>query len=285
VKRIGIVVNLRKPGAAETLERLAGFCERKGYEVVCADPVPSSLRERLPAGDLSEAALVLALGGDGTMLRAVRLLGDRQVPIFGVNLGGLGFLTSAGADQLEEALTALEHGFYRVSERMLLECVIRRGRGGAEKAYHALNDLALGWGETTRVVTLQMAVNGEEVTSFVSDGLIVSTPTGSTGHSLSAGGPIVHPECEVIIVNPICPHTLSNRPLVLPADREIEVCVQETAKELLFSADGQEHCRLAEGDRLLIRRSPRRARIIFLEGTRYFALLRQKLHWRGSAVD
>ncbi|HIE10230.1 MAG TPA: NAD(+)/NADH kinase [Kiritimatiellae bacterium] len=166
----------------------------------------------------------------------------------------------------------------------MLRCTIRRAQTGEVSEYHALNDFAMGWGETTRVATLEVAVNGEAVTSYVCDGLIVSTPTGSTGHSLSAGGPIVHPGCNVMIVNPICPHTLSNRPLILSADSVVEVQVGDTPKRLLFSADGQQHERVAEGDCLTVKKSVRTAHIVFLESTRYFALLRHKLHWRGSSV-
>lgn len=284
MKRIGIVANFTKPVAEDAVRKLAEYWTERGATLTSEDDIPGGLERMISSAPIAGADLVFALGGDGTMLRAVRLMGERQAPVVGVNLGGLGFLTTVTLDRLDDALKLVEGGQYGISERIILRGTIRQAQTGGGSEYHALNDFAMGWGETTRVATLEITVNGEAVTSYVCDGLIVSTPTGSTGHSLSAGGPIVHPGCDVMIVNPICPHTLSNRPLVLAADSVVEIQITDTPKKLLFSADGQEHALVAEGDRLTITRSNRTARIVFLEDTRYFSLLRQKLHWRGSSV-
>ncbi len=151
-------------------------------------------------------------------------------------------------------------------------------------AHRALNDVVIGWGESSRVVHLRLRIDGEDVGHYVCDGLIVSTPTGSTGHSLSGGGPIVHPEAPVFVINPICPHTLSHRPMVVPDGSLIEVRIERSSKKQICAIDGQDHCRVLEGDTLLIQRGRRPVRLLHPPGYSYFDLLRRKLHLRGSTV-
>lgn len=286
MKKIGVVANTRKPAARAVLRRLAEKAAALRIKLYTCDAtgglLPGAVR-------VSQAALarqidiLLALGGDGTFLRAVRMLGGCDKPVLGVNLGSLGFLTSVTEEKLERALEVLHRGNFRTSVRSIAECtVIRRGRRVAR--YRALNDIVAGWGVSSRVNTLGLAVDGEAVAAYVCDGLIVSTPTGSTGHSLSAGGPILHPGSPSFVVSIICPHILTNRPLVVSDRSRISVEVLKAQKKLLLSVDGQEECAIAQGDRLEIRRCAKPARLVHLPGYSYFSVLRQKLGWRGSNV-
>ncbi|MCS6771446.1 MAG: NAD(+)/NADH kinase [Kiritimatiellae bacterium] len=286
MKRIGVIANNAKPEAASALERLAGKAASLGLEVValresarllpgCRQANQREFPKRIDA--------LIALGGDGTMLRAARAIGDHDVPILGVNLGALGFLTSVNAAEIERALEHLAQESFDISTRSLLDCAVSRAAGRARR-FTALNDLVLGWGRSSRIITIDADMGGDHIASYRCDGLIVSTPTGSTGHSLSAGGPIVHPDAKVLLLNVICPHTLSARPIVLPDTAQITLIVRSAARPLLLSVDGQEEMSIREGDRITIRRSERNVRFIRLPETSYFGVLRQKLHWRGSSV-
>lgn len=286
MKKIGVVANCTKPETREALERLTRKAGEYGATLFASgeasDVLPSI--QQVSSEDLGEEIdLLVALGGDGTMLRAVRLLGAHDVPLLGVNLGGLGFMTTVPEQDLERAFDHVQRGDYHISKRTRAACTVMRGDEEIGR-FLALNDITLGWGESSRVVTLDVTIDGEEVTSFVCDGLILSTPTGSTGHSLSANGPIVHPDVCAFVLCPICPHTLSNRPVVIPDNGEIVVTITDSPKELLFSSDGQGQLTVHEGDRLVITRSPHPAHLVVLPDYSYFALLRQKLHWRGSSL-
>ena len=284
MKRIGMVVNHAKPSAPAMLQRLSERAGALGLRLVCCDPKSPDLpsMERCLTEDFADAVdVVMALGGDGTMLHAVRLLGGRDIPMIGVNIGSLGFMTSVADADLERAMDALAEGAYTVSVRTTAEAEFFRG-GVSHGMYRAVNDVVVGWGETSRVLSLSLAINGESVGTYVCDGLICSTPTGSTGHSLSAGGPILLPESPVFAINPICPHTLSNRPMVVPDHSEIDITIGPTDKHPLLVVDGQDHHQLRHDDRIRIRRSPTPLRLIHLTGYSYFRLLSRKLHWRAS---
>ncbi len=286
MKRIGIVANCRKEHAAGVLAGIARKAGSLGMALVACDETADYLPgvERVSADAFGKGIdALMALGGDGTMLRAVRLLGGADKPVIGVNLGSLGFMTSVTEEQADRAVDALASGDYAVSQRSMLDCRVTRN-GANLGSYTALNDVVIGWGTSSRVIVLDVSINGEDVTSYVCDGLIVSTPTGSTGHSLSAWGPIMHPESPVLLLNVICPHTLSARPLVLPEDHVIAVRVAQipAGKKLLLSADGQGELPLEQGDVVEVKRHPQRVRFIHLHDYSYFSVLRQKLHWRGS---
>jgi NAD+ kinase len=227
---------------------------------------------------------LIALGGDGTMLHAAHLLRGSDTPVLGVNLGNLGFLTSVTESELERGLDIVARGGYEISIRAMAECAVYRHRKKLG-VYRALNDIVVGWGRSTRIITLGVALDDEQITSYRCDGLIVSTPTGTTAHSLSAGGPILHPVSNVLLINVLCPHTLSARPIVVPDRSVITVTVTETPKTLLLSVDGQNELPVRQGDRLVIRRSPQSIRFIHLPGYSYFAVLRHKLQWRGSSLQ
>ena len=285
MKTIGVLANCRKPEAAEILKRLSSKAAERGLQLVTCNEAGRLLAQSVRVSNRTFAQkidVLLALGGDGTMLKAVRALQGRDIPVLGVNIGSLGFMTSVTQDNLERAIDVLVKGNYTTSTRAIAECrLMRRGKKIGE--YRALNDVAIGWGNSSRVVNLELSIDGESVTSYVCDGMIVSTPTGSTGHSLSAGGPILHPETPVFVINLICPHTLSNRPVVISDRSVVSVRVVETAKKLLLSVDGQEEQSIVAGDQLEIRRSVKGVRFIHLPGYSYFSVLRQKLHWRGSS--
>jgi NAD+ kinase len=206
-----------------------------------------------------------------------------DVPILGINLGSLGFLTSVGDSEIAEALEAIASESYKVSERMVSECRIYNGATllGVESS---LNDVVLGWGSSSRIVGLELRIDGEAVGRFMCDGMMVSTPTGSTGHALAAGGPILHPGIAGFGINVICPHTLGSRPLVVPDSSRIVIDVVSAAKELILSIDGQDEYAVERGARIEIEKSPHAARFLQLREHSYFSVLSQKLHWRGSAL-
>jgi NAD+ kinase len=286
MKKIGIIANLAKPRTPEVLRRIAEKARALGLSLLAEEGAADLLKA--PRGMATGAMLdqvdaLLALGGDGTMLRCVRELNGRNKPVIGVNAGGLGFLTSVAEQELDGALECLAADRYRISEHPIAES--RIVRGGAEVArYRAMNDVVVSRGAASRVVTLDVSIDADKVTSYVCDGLIVSTPLGSTAYSLSAGGPIVMPTTHAFVISVICPHTLSSRPLVVPSSSEIAVGVHDGHGHLLLSADGQVGQPLEDGDRVIVRRSERGVRFIDLPGYSYFGVLRQKLYWSGSSV-
>jgi len=282
---VGVIANCRKPRAADVLQRLRGKAQRLGLKLVVDAPAAAlmGVEGTTKLGEcLEEVRAVIALGGDGTLLRTVRELAGRDIPVLGVNIGGLGFLTSVAEEDLERALDCLVSGTYTTSWRTMLECTVHRS-GGVVGSYRALNDVVL-TSFSSRVVTLRMLVNDEEVGDFVCDGLIVATPTGSTGHSLSVGGPVLMPATRAFLVSLISPHTLSTRPLVLPDDATVRVQVAASSGPTQLTADGQVGQPLQQGDSVAVWRSARGVRFMHLPGHSYFAVLRQKLHWRGSNV-
>ncbi len=286
MKKIGVYANLKIEEMPEVLRRLAATAARLKISV----RAPADTARWMPGArttPLSRVAVgvdaLVALGGDGTMLRAVRLLERTQTPVLGVNLGNLGFLTSITVDDLDRAFEALVSEDYQILSRTTMDCTLIR-KGKTVGRYRALNDVVIGWGHSTHINMFNVSVNNEHVTSYRCDGIIVSTPTGSTGHSLSAGGPILHPATPALLLNVICPHALSARPLVLPDQSRITLDVSETPKRLLLSVDGQEVQLVRKGDRVNIARSEQTARFIHLPDYSYFPILRLKLDWRGSSV-
>lgn len=284
MKTIGIFANCRKPSAPKVLRQVMDKSRQYGLRLAVCDETAQLVPEAecvTPDVFINKIDILMAFGGDGTMLNAVRLLNGREIPVLGVNLGSLGFLTSVSQEEVERALDCVAHAQFSISQRSLIECSVRRS--SREICRHrALNDIAIDRGASLRVVTLNMAIENDEVSSFVCDGLIVSTPTGSTGHSLSAGGPILHPESAVFVVSLICPHTLSTRPLVIPDNKLITVEVAENSGDLMLSIDGQIGEPLKTADRIEIRRSAAHVNFARLPDYSYFSVLRHKLHWRGS---
>jgi Predicted sugar kinase len=221
--------------------------------------------------------LLLVLGGDGTLLSMARLVGDLNVPILGVNLGGLGFLTALTIDELFPALEALLRGDLLVEERMMLAARVTR-QGERLSEYVALNDVVITKSAMSRIINLDVSVQGQFATAYRADGLIVSTPTGSTAYSLSAGGPIVFPTMDAIVLTPICSHTLTNRPIVLPGGQPIDVTLQSD-QDVMLTMDGQVGFHLKRGDRIEIRRAAARIRLLRFPQKHFFSVLRTKLKW------
>jgi NAD+ kinase len=286
MKKAGVIANPKRPHAADIFDRLTRKAAALGIELF-ADPQTSGYLPAATVLDFDRFAetvdAVFAMGGDGTVLFCAKLLNGADVPILGINLGSLGFLTGIGEDQLETALDALAAGHLRREVRTVAEVVVSHGEQESGK-YRILNDAVLGFGNSTHIVTLDLAVNDDPIATFACDGIIVSTPTGSTGHSLSAGGPIIHPGAGVFGISVICPHTLSNRPIILPKTSTIEITVQHAHKTLLLAADGQDVAKLNEGDRIRITCSEQPVTFLHLPGYSYFSVLSRKLHWRGSSL-
>lgn len=286
MKKIGVIVNTKRPRAEGVLAELRQLAADHGFKLYAEDAAMAKIlgAEHLPVESIAKQVdVALALGGDGTVLYTARALHGSNIPILGINLGSLGFLTSVADTEMAVALEAIADDTCKVSARDVAECRIFQN-GSPVGGKPALNDIVLGWGASSRIVTLKLAIDGESVGSFMCDGMMVSTPTGSTGHSLSAGGPILHPGIGGFGINVICPHALSSRPLVVPNSSPIEIEVVNTAKELILSIDGQDEYRVEQGGKIEIRRSPHQATFLQLQGHSYFSVLAQKLHWRGSSL-
>ena len=286
MKRLGVIANVDKPRAAAVLQRLRQRASALGLDLLADEktaPLLGAVESVEPKDMFERVEAVMAVGGDGTMLRVVRELDGREKPVIGLNIGGLGFLTSVSEGEIDRALECLASDNITVGLRVIAECILERN-GTDIASYRALNDVVVRNGPSSRVVSLDLFVNGDKVTSYVCDGMIVSTPTGSTGHSLSAGGPILIPETAAFVVSLICPHTLSSRPLVVPDSSEIRVAVSNAVGPLLLSVDGQVGRPLEQTDAIRVRRSGRNVRFIHLPGYSYSGVLRQKLGWKGSSV-
>jgi NAD+ kinase len=222
--------------------------------------------------------LLIVLGGDGTLLSAARALGAYKVPILAVNLGGLGFLTSVTLDELYPMLEQILSGQHRTGERMMLEAEILRGGKSAER-HTALNDAVANKGALARMLEFDVAVDGDHVGRYRADGLIVATPTGSTAYSLAAGGPIVHPGLDAFVITPICPHMLTNRPLVIPDTSRVEIDFSAAAGPVYVTLDGQIGIQLLPADALVIQKSSSKVVLVQPPRKTYFEILRSKLRW------
>jgi NAD+ kinase len=225
-----------------------------------------------------QADIVVVLGGDGTLISVARLVGESEVPIMGVNLGSLGFLTEISLDGLYPALAAYLQGDFRVSERMMLNVSLSRN-GEQVCSYEALNDAVINKGAPAKIITLDAAVDGSFLATFKADGLILASPTGSTGYSLSANGPIIDPSVDCMVITPICPHTLTNRPLVVAADSVIKVTLDSMMENVMLTIDGQVGIKLEYLDEITVRRAEHRTRLVMSAATDYFEVLRNKLKW------
>ena len=280
MKRIGVVGNPRYENVPTALERLARIAPAHGLELfVGADLLASSQANvaELPA-DPGEIDLLITLGGDGALLAGARWAGPAGTPVFGVNLGRLGFLTAVTLEQVDDAMASLVAGDFVLDARMALE-VRSEHEGGGGHEYYALNDAVLHKGGLVRMVPIRVWVDEEEIGLYRADGVIVATPTGSTAYSLSAGGPILDPRQDAIIVTPICPHTMAVRPLVLPPGSEITVEVSGPSEEIILTIDGQVGATLKPGDRVTCRKASQPVRLVRMPGQSFFSLLRRKLRW------
>ena len=233
--------------------------------------------------DPSKLDALLTLGGDGTLLRGARVISPHAVPILGINLGRLGFLTCCNADQMSNALMRFARRDYQAESRMALEARVFDSRGTERQKWLALNDVVLHKGGFARVVGVRVAADGEPIATYASDGVVLSTPTGSTAYSLSAGGPVVYPTLETIVLTPVAAHTLAIRPLMLPSSVEVTLRADDASEELLVTVDGQVGTTFAAGETLSVRRAPGGVLIVRFPGMSFFTTLRQKLGWGGLA--
>ena len=289
MKRIGIVVKQNKPDAAPIVRDLAEWFGRRQVEVFVEDEIEKLLRpspsDDLPRfnavakGDLpAHAEMIIILGGDGTLLSVARQVWNRGIPILGVNLGGLGFLTEVTLDELYRVLERVMQGDFKTDEREVLDVsVIRKGKKAAE--FTILNDAVINKGALARIIDLEATIEGEYLSTFRSDGLIISTPTGSTAYNLSAGGPIVHPSLHTIIITPICSHTLTNRPIIIPDNVRVQILLRSTNQEVILTLDGQQGFPLEFEDTVEIRKADGRILLVKSPHRNYFELLREKLKW------
>ena len=234
--------------------------------------------------DPSQLDAMLTLGGDGTLLRGARIITPHSVPILGINLGRLGFLTCCNADQLPNALMRFARRDFVAESRMALEARVFNSRGIERQQWIALNDVVLHKGGFARVVSFRVAADGDPIATYGADGIVLSTPTGSTAYSLSAGGPVVYPTLDTIVVTPVSAHTLAVRPVILPASVEVTLRTDAAAEELLVTVDGQVGTTFSSGEMLAVRRADRGVLIVRFPGTSFFTTLRQKLGW-GGLVD
>jgi NAD+ kinase len=283
IKTVGIISRPRREDIARVVPPLVKWLQAHGAEVSCDSETNNCLgslsvqarkREELPGC----TDLLIVLGGDGTLLSAGRLAAQHKVPILAVNLGGMGFLTTVPQDELYSILEEIFSGQHRVSERVMLESEIVRA-GAVIRRQIALNDAVLNKAALARIMDLELRVDGEYVTTYKSDGLILSTPTGSTAYSLAAGGPIVYPTVEAFVVTPICPHTLTNRPLVIPDSATIEIEFKAGDDAVFLTLDGQIGIELVRGDHIRVRKAAEKLLLVRPAKKTYYEILRNKLKW------
>jgi len=281
-KTIGIISRPRRSNLAEVVPPLLSWLEEHGVRTVLDPETAGSLRDdglgKTRHQVAEQADLLLVLGGDGTLLAAAREAALRGVPILPVNMGSLGFLTSFTVDELYPALEATLAGESTINERVLL-LVERVNRGETLTKQRVLNDCVVHKGTLARMIELELYVDNGFVCRYRADGLIVATPTGSTAYSMSAGGPIVHPMVESILITPICPHTLSDRPVVIHDTSMIELRVAESSESVFLTLDGQTGVPMQVGDRVRITRAEERLKLIQPPNKTYFEILRSKLKW------
>jgi NAD+ kinase len=285
IKSIGLIGNLEKADCARIVRQAVKLIERAGRKAFCDAETArlAGLKNNFCANAklLAENVdVLLVFGGDGTMLRVAREIAGTNTPMLGVNIGGLGFLTGASSDKLAETLKFLWAGNFKFEPRALIEASgLCNGRQIRETA---LNDIVVSRGTGSRLIALDVSVDGEAITRYRCDGLIISSPTGSTAYSLAAGGAVVLPTAEVFALTPICPHALSNRSIILPLSSAIRIKATNPLPATIVSADGQVVAELDAGDVVTIRRSRRAVRLIRLADGSFLEALRRKLHWRGT---
>jgi NAD+ kinase len=282
IKKIGITSKPKKPEIRQIVPPLIEWLRERQIEVYIDRETAATIETSEPSWTRSEiptqADLIIVFGGDGTLLATARALNRRPVPILAVNLGGLGFLTVIAQEELFPTLELLLEGRCQTERRVLIEAEVLRAEE-LISSFPALNDVVLNKGAIARILDFDVWVDGKFISTYKSDGLIVSTPTGSTAYSLAAGGPVVVPSVAAFIMTPICAHTLSNRPIVLPDSVTIEVAVKSHRESVYLTVDGQVGIAVRSEDRVRIRRSSAYVELVQSPHNSYFEILRQKLKW------
>lgn len=287
MKRIGIVVKPHQPDALKTICGVVEWLNERSLTLVGG---PDIERERIehetgcavevlgPDNFAKSVDLILVLGGDGTMIATARMIGDAEVPVLGVNYGGLGYLAEFRIEELYKALESILAGDYRVDKRVMLRVELLRGTESLTRN-RILNDVVINKSALARIIEIEAYLNHQFVNSFRADGLIVSTPTGSTAYNLSAGGPVIFPSMNAVVITPICPFTLSNRPIVVPDESEIELRLKTSNEEVVLTLDGQVGWALMPEDQVVIRKSRTTFNLVQPANRNYFEVLRDKLRW------
>jgi NAD+ kinase len=282
--KFGIIGNLAKEELYSAVLNLVEKLESENIEYLLRDEIVSGIQERFnktldSSYSLDEILnlcdILISFGGDGTILSTARLVGRREIPILGVNLGKLGFLAEVAVEDAPDFIKKICRGEYRIEERMVLEAKVDKS---GEK-FFGLNDIVMDKSGSTRVIDLETYINGEYLITYTGDGLIVSTPTGSTAYSLAAGGPIVTPTSSVITLSPICPHTLTARPIVIPDDSTIQVKIRSQDKDILLTADGQIEKKFKPPVEFVIKKADFNVKLVKRIDISYFDVLRAKLMW------
>lgn len=268
--KILVLGNAQRAGVAEEVERRLGWLRARA-EVIGVD-----LRQELNLAELS-ADVALVFGGDGAILRAARQMAYRQIPVLGVNLGRLGFLADISPADLESSFQQVLNGQYRLTRHLMYECLVEDGASG--QAILGLNEVVVHTLPPFHILELEMEADGQAMTRFSGDGLIISTPVGSTAHNLSAGGPILDQELPALVITPICPHTLTYRPVVVAADKTYTIRLKREGSEAVVIVDGQTSLTVKHPQRIILRAAPVQFQLVKVPGRTFFQTLREKLHW------
>ncbi len=285
IQTVAIALREGRDGAVlEAGRELSAFLRRQRRQILTDSPEAPALSARqVPTrADLGEADLVIALGGDGTLLSTARAIAPTGKPLLGVNLGRLGFLTDVSREKISEILPRILEGNFETQNRTMLEAtVVRDGRPAQQQV--ALNDVVVDKGSIARLLRVNVKIDGRQLTEYAADGLIVATPTGSTGYSLAAGGPLLHPDVAAFAVTPICPHMLSTRPIVIPDASEVGIELTHPASDVTLTVDGQVAIALQSADAVRVRKSAHVTRLVRVPGRTYYETLREKFHWNEPA--
>ena len=277
IKRVLVIANLSKPHAERITEEIRDYLEQQGIEVVAFGFSGKSADPELDHYDLA-----ISLGGDGTVLYSSRIVCAREIPILPVNLGDFGFITEVTQDEWRDAFERYRNGLIEAGPRLLIDVSVDRD-GRKIAAYVGLNDAVVSAAGISKIVKLSVSLREASLGRYRADGMIVATPTGSTAYSAAAGGPILYPEMEALILNPICPFTLSHRPIVLPPDEVVTISVDDGQRTLvMMTVDGQSELQLEPGDRITVRTASRKAYIIRSNKRTFYEVLRSKLNWSGG---
>ena len=285
MNNVGIVANLNKENALDSVKNIVDWLEQRGIAPRLEERLGAAMgREGFSLSELpNHCELMIVMGGDGTLLAVARHACRTRLPLLGVNLGGLGFLTELTVSEVAPTLERIRQGQLVVEERMMLEARVEDNLGLVTSRYVCLNDAVINKSAFSRAVQINMCVSDVYVGTFLADGLIVSTPTGSTAYSLSAGGPVMKPTIEALIATPICPHTLAVRPLIFSKDEELKIEVLADESEVTLTLDGQEGRRLAKGEKALFSRAKETTLLVCSGDRSFYEVLRTKLGWGGLA--
>jgi len=286
IKKIGIIANVEKEKSRECTIQLRDWALKRSIEVFFEEGIADKIgvdkgldRRALASG----VDLLIVLGGDGTILRTVRFVSEYDIPIVGINLGEFGYLTEVNLNEMYSALELIVKGEYQTDKRMMLDITIKLGEETIRQQ-SILNDVVITRGNLSRILNLETTVNEGYLTTFRADGIIISTPTGSTAYNLSAGGPIVFPEQDSFIINPICPFTLTNRPIIIPDGAEIKVILWTKGQGATLTLDGQVSYTMRSGDSILVKKSLYVTNLVSSPHRDYMEILRTNLGWGGSPM-